>query len=656
MKTNKVLSANIFLTEKMFPPDPVYLPDKHTPLPSHVISRSIYGEVISIYSDDEWDFSCYDKKNRPCLLSFKHWAKGETGDLIDSMISSLKKLIFAYIWYRNGKTYQVKNISNLGSTLNILARYCTEFNITIPELLISKQHLNNCLMSLKPGTMYDVRRFLLAFNDVDNENKPFEFCDIKKLTEMNTTLINYRNNLKQFPPIPPRIYLSYINSITSDIKVLFENIDIFLQFMLEIKSKYDEICKLSHNSRYIHTPTEYNISNIIKKYNLEFIFDYFGANTNIKGILYLINSILFRCRLAIQVFTGMRIDEATNLHIHCGQIYHKNGQNHYIINGRTTKLSEREAKWVTNEVGYNATCISSKISLFIVNQIEDFSYEVHNLPLFVRTSYLGIVRISPRIENSIILPSELAPKDEMKKISWLNVMITKEDIAELKKIDPFRAWEAESKFDIGQYWPLQTHQFRRSLALYASRSGLVSLTSLRRQLQHLSTQMTLYYSRGSAFAQDLVSNDKSHFAAEYQEIQNYTQALDYVNLILLSDNKLFGTQGRIIENNIKNNISIDKKETVRLFKLGQLAYTETCLGGCTTLEVCTQRSTRSLVSCLSCENAIIKKDKLELVIQAQTKLLEKVDVNSLTYRTEKQDLQLLEKYLNVYNSKSGDVK
>lgn len=62
MKTNKVLSANIFLTEKMFPPDPVYLPDKHTPLPSHVISRSIYGEVISIYSDDEWDFSCYDKK------------------------------------------------------------------------------------------------------------------------------------------------------------------------------------------------------------------------------------------------------------------------------------------------------------------------------------------------------------------------------------------------------------------------------------------------------------------------------------------------------------------------------------------------------------------------------------------------------------------
>ncbi|WP_446918805.1 hypothetical protein, partial [Klebsiella pneumoniae] len=130
------------------------------------------------------------------------------------------------------------------------------------------------------------------------------------------------------------------------------------------------------------------------------------------------------------------------------------------------------------------------------------------------------------IETSKILPAELTPYDEMKKISWLNIMITKEDIFELKRIDPFRDWDSESKFNIGQYWPLQTHQLRRSLALYASKSGLVTLSSLRRQLQHLSAQMTLYYSRGSAFAQDLIANDKLHFAAEYQETQNYTQALD----------------------------------------------------------------------------------------------------------------------------------
>ncbi|EIK9884157.1 hypothetical protein LKW57_002139 [Salmonella enterica] len=656
MKNNEFLTANIFLTEQMAQPDPIYSSCKSHPLPSHVISRNINGETISIYSNDVWDFSCYDKKNRRCLLSFKHWAKGEIGDLINTIISDLKKIVFAYIWYRDGKKHQVKNISNLGSTLNILARYCMESNISISELLISKQHLNNCLMSLSPGTMYDVRRFLLSFNEVESKYKPFDICDLKKLVEMNATIISYRNNLKQFPPIPPRIYLSYINSITSNIKLLVEHIDFFLDFILEIKSKYSEICKLSHNSRYIYTPPEFNIVNIINRHDLELIFNCFSANKNIKGVLYLLNSILFICRLAIQMFTGMRIDEATNLHLDCAQIYHKNGQINYIINGRTTKLMERNAQWVTNEVGYNATCIASKISHLIVNQLENYSNDIENIPLFVRTSYLGLGRNVSYVKNSVILSAELAPYDEMKKIPWLNVMITEEDVNELKRIDPFRAWESESKFNIGQYWSVQTHQFRRSLALYASRSGLVRLTSLRRQLQHLSTQMTLYYSRGSAFAQNLISNDKTHFAAEYQEIQNYTQALDYVNLIILSDNKLFGTQGTIIKNNIKNNIFIDKKETIKLFKSGRLAYTETCLGGCTTLEACTQRATRSLVSCLSCENAIIKKDKLELVIKAQYKLLDQIDENSLTYRTEKQDLQLFEKYLNIYNSKSGENK
>jgi hypothetical protein len=62
MKTNQILSANIFLSEQMPPPDPIYLSNKLPPLSSHVISRNINGETISRYSDDEWDFSCYDKK------------------------------------------------------------------------------------------------------------------------------------------------------------------------------------------------------------------------------------------------------------------------------------------------------------------------------------------------------------------------------------------------------------------------------------------------------------------------------------------------------------------------------------------------------------------------------------------------------------------
>jgi hypothetical protein len=67
--------------------------------------------------------------------------------------------------------------------------------------------------------------------------------------------------------------------------------------------------------------------------------------------------------------------------------------------------------------------------------------------------------------------------------------ITQEDIVELKLIDPHRAWEAEPDFAVGAGWPFTRHQLRRTLALYAQRSGLVSLPSLKRQLQHITQEM-----------------------------------------------------------------------------------------------------------------------------------------------------------------------
>ncbi len=71
-------------------------------------------------------------------------------------------------------------------------------------------------------------------------------------------------------------------------------------------------------------------------------------------------------------------------------------------------------------------------------------------------------------------------------------IIEEEDIKELEDIDPFRAWHTEPEFAIGKRWPLTTHQLRRSLAVYANASGLVRLSSLRRQLQHITREMSLY--------------------------------------------------------------------------------------------------------------------------------------------------------------------
>ena len=88
-----------------------------------------------------------------------------------------------------------------------------------------------------------------------------------------------------------------------------------------------------------------------------------------------------------------------------------------------------------------------------------------------------------------------------------------------EQIDPHRAWRSEPRFQLGVPWTLTSHQLRRSLALYAQRSGLVSLPSLRRQLQHITEEMSRYYARGSAFANNIIGDNKHHFGHDWQDAQ-----------------------------------------------------------------------------------------------------------------------------------------
>ncbi len=46
-------------------------------------------------------------------------------------------------------------------------------------------------------------------------------------------------------------------------------------------------------------------------------------------------------------------------------------------------------------------------------------------------------------------------------------------------------WREEKDCQIGKYWNICTHQFRRSLAVYGARSGVIGLGALSVQFKHL---------------------------------------------------------------------------------------------------------------------------------------------------------------------------
>ena len=228
----------------------------------------------------------------------------------------------------------------------------------------------------------------------------------------------------------------------------------------------------------------------------------------------------------------------------------------------------------------------------------------------------------------------------------LQIPIEDADLQELEQIDLHRSWRSEDKFQVGKPWILTSHQLRRSLALYAQRSGLVSLPSLRRQLQHITEEMSRYYARGSAFARNFIGDDKEHFGLEWQKTQPISSGLSFLLNVVLSDDVLFGGYANWLDHRLRNTdnpVVIDRKATLRRFKKGELSYRETPVGGCVKIGECDQIAFRWLdVDCLSgCRNLVGRLSKLERIIVAQRRMVESLDPESLEFRTENADLDVL---------------
>ncbi|MFP3569960.1 hypothetical protein [Paraburkholderia sp. SIMBA_030] len=90
-----------------------------------------------------------------------------------------------------------------------------------------------------------------------------------------------------------------------------------------------------------------------------------------------------------------------------------------------------------------------------------------------------------------------------------------------------------------------------------------------------------------------------------------------------------------------------REQTVRMFEKGELAYRETVLGGCASVERCKSTPLDWMrLDCLEsdCRSLVIVPSKLQRVIKAQQITVEKlraVDEASVEYRIEAQALQRL---------------
>ena len=318
----------------------------------------------------------------------------------------------------------------------------------------------------------------------------------------------------------------------------------------------------------------------------------------------------------------------------------------------TTKLKRVATRWVTNGEGHKAIKIAQRIAKLIykrIGVIPSSNKKERNLySLFVSTAYLGFVARPPKGQEGVWKSTgfSLHRKSFQVLRDRLQPKIEENDIKELEYIDPHRNWRGEDDFRVGKQWGLTEHQLRRSLALYAQRSGYVSLPSLRRQLQHITEEMSRYYARGSVFAKNFIGDDKDHFGWDWQEAVPISAGLAYIRDVLFANEPVFGGHIKWIDHRLKSGDSLifmDRDVTIKRFKKGELAYKETPIGGCTKVGPCDELAIRFLdVDCISgCVNLVGKLSKLERVINAQSSLVSKLSPNTIEWRMENSDLEVL---------------
>lgn len=648
-----IMTANILVSEKFGSSTIIPFPPS-----DFVVAKNKNGTPLSRYDDDFWDRTPYDVDDERSIISFRFWKNGMITERRRDLMNEIKWILYLLIFQKPGTTLSNGSIRNYLKPLNAIARFCDERELHIRNVLASPPLLMEYLSDQDQMTKL-VAALLNFLMKLGPDIVGYEVADKNIINLLQRRAAKWTSQSKQHPPIPTRIYSRFLSLLSNEMSEFERVSDQLLQLLenclrnpLAGRAPANQWKKRSKNneSRSQIFPT---FAKLIEQYGLEEFWKTKNYSADIRGLSVSVLEITITSSLQIQAFTGMRSNEVEALPFDCLEetIRPEDGTVHYLISGRVRKLKggkKKAARWVTSESGRNAVRLAQRISrvIFDATKLDPNEADSGKSPKYLFSS-AGLCR-----DERSGLPANLKTYRHKQLLEKLP-LIEEADLFELEQVDPHRAWRLEPKFTIGERWQLTSHQLRRSLALYAQRSGLVSLPTLKRQLQHITSEMSSYYGRGSAFAaQFIVNGDREkHFGQEWQEAQPVSQYLSYAVHVLFSDEtELFGVHPHWIKHRLKDEngmILLDREATLKRFQKGELAYRETLLGGCIKVGECDQNPLDLLhVECITthCKNMVGHKRKLERVISAQQHLVDKLGVKnqaSAEYRHEQANLSVL---------------
>jgi hypothetical protein len=637
------------------------------PSTDFVISRNILGEVVSRYSDDIHDFEAYNHTRESSYIDYR-------GISIKSLREDAKFLMFIYERFvghrsRNGNTLSLSVMSSVFRNFVLpMANFANANNLMYLKELFENESLLTKFIhkSIQHGAKAFRDRGETFFNDLIAIGKDKLGFTIGLSNSVNKKLIKLRAENKdrvkeQTSVIPPRIYLNFIYQLWEAVDE-FENIQKPFIKMITVMAAWPSNTAVKDND---------GVTNIERKEQLEpFLkipiikkmldkYDWACKSTGIskRAISLYISDFQKVCKWLIHLYSGMRSNEARCLPFHCLSKEESKGRPAARLLGYTYKYAGNALKgdWVTTfeleRVIQSLQAINKVLTTYWpISTAKKTAKAAIRCPLFLSITHF--VAKNPTAKkainkhNACILNGGGVSINTL--IDWSPLVITEQDIEFLERLEPEREWRG-GLYDVGNAWPMRSHQCRRSLVIYSRQSGLVSIGSTQTQLHHLFRETSYYYSNNSENCTFDVT-DENHFAKEYAKESPTADYGAFITNILYSDEPLYGMKGKDHEAMRKGTndkcawVMENRKSMEKKFKNGEISHRDTAIGSCGSIDACDQFLTYSFTECIKCTDATMKKSKIDRTLERQTIFVQSLEPDSIEYRYESSELEQLKSF------------
>lgn len=524
--------------------------------------------------------------------------------------------------------------------LRRLALLCEKFNSDFANIENNRFCLNAIIDSISFDTKANIGKNLNIFELV---NKTGYFYEIEgfgfskeSLNIVRTIESKAIDSIKQTPLIPTKILADFMQKTT----------DFFDEFQL-IKN---QLLEFFSNERFYRRAASGGISVPFKQLKIPDELRAYFKKYSLTTRSHIISHFLYIQSLGsayISCFSGMRKNELSSLPYNCLEVIENNidEKKIYILNGYTNKLTKigiKSCSWVTSKQVLpvlDTLQTIAKIHKIVIDigyikaECKDIPLEKYPLlPIFNQQNHE--VGVHPLYKFPTLATATLS--QNIYKIIE-PILFEESDLEELTNFNLLVDWESEYDLVVGESWQLNYHQFRRSLAVYCSRSSIVKLSALKKQLKHISFDMTLWYSNNFHNAKKI--NMEKDFINEYQTEQELFKFNSFCEKVVDNSSTLFGAKGtnyELVRNS--NDIPVfftDRKKLQKYVKENRLSYKKTPLGGCAKTGQCNKLSFAYATACVTCSEAIFDDDSVIALNKAKANYLSqlaKFEEDSISYK------------------------